>query len=420
MKKVLALVAVLAMLVSAFALTAHAAEPALLITPEMLADSGNTFGSCTAEVATEGDLTYAHVETTADDPWIVLKPAVTTDVANKYVAIKYRTTADDSCVGGSLYAKIDEPHADFELVKDGAWHTTVCDVSLAAPSIWGPDSPNTCWTGEFNRLDVLNGSPLNPGQEIDIAFVAFFANEADANAYDGSAAGQPATGLINESEYDVSYVLDSSNAQTWTTNGNIGNASVKYFFKAEDDGVKVAIRALGVNAGEYMQLNFNPGNKLAGSTGQFLSFVTGDSFKLLQHNHKNGVLDDANPNGADISDKVDGQIAAIDGGYEIVAKLPKALFTITDVEGADSFVYGQDDLYFGMFIVTGGQGYTNQSTAPGADWTVDGLGLTEYVLRGQPAPQTQPQTGDATVAVFAVLAVLAMGAAVVFAKKRSF
>jgi LPXTG-motif cell wall-anchored protein len=244
-------------------------------------------------------------------------------------------------------------------------------------------------------------------------------------------AEQPATSIINESEYDVSYVLDSSNAKTWT-NGNIGNASVKYFFKAEDDGVKVAIRALGVSAGELMQLNFNPGNKLAGSTGQFLSFVTGDSFKLLQHNHKNGVLDDANPNGADISDKVDGQIAAIDGGYEIVAKLPKALFTITDVDGADSFVYGQDDIYFGMFIVTGGHGYTNQSTAPGTDWTVDGLGLTEYVFKGQKAPETQPatqpdtqpetqpQTGDATVAMFAVIVVLTLGAVIVFAKKRSF
>ncbi|MBO7406640.1 MAG: LPXTG cell wall anchor domain-containing protein [Clostridia bacterium] len=35
-------------------------------------------------------------------------------------------------------------------------------------------------------------------------------------------------------------------------------------------------------------------------------------------------------------------------------------------------------------------------------------------------PATQPQTGDAAVAMIAVLAVLAMGAAVVFAKKRSF
>ena len=35
-------------------------------------------------------------------------------------------------------------------------------------------------------------------------------------------------------------------------------------------------------------------------------------------------------------------------------------------------------------------------------------------------PETIPQTGDATVAMFAVIAVLAMGAAVVFAKKRAF
>ena len=35
-------------------------------------------------------------------------------------------------------------------------------------------------------------------------------------------------------------------------------------------------------------------------------------------------------------------------------------------------------------------------------------------------PETQPQTGDAAVAMFAVIAVLAMGAAVVFVKKRAF
>ncbi len=39
---------------------------------------------------------------------------------------------------------------------------------------------------------------------------------------------------------------------------------------------------------------------------------------------------------------------------------------------------------------------------------------------GENPPETQPQTGDAAVAMIAVLAVLAMGAAVVFAKKRSF
>ena len=40
----------------------------------------------------------------------------------------------------------------------------------------------------------------------------------------------------------------------------------------------------------------------------------------------------------------------------------------------------------------------------------------------QPAtePETNTQTGDVTVAMFAVIAVLAMGAAVVFMKKKAF
>ncbi len=62
----------------------------------------------------------------------------------------------------------------------------------------------------------------------------------------------------------------------------------------------------------------------------------------------------------------------------------------------------------------------------------DGYGLVEgtegvtVTVEAQPAtqpstePETQPQTGDAAVAMFAVIAVLAMGAAVVFVKKRTF
>ncbi len=56
---------------------------------------------------------------------------------------------------------------------------------------------------------------------------------------------------------------------------------------------------------------------------------------------------------------------------------------------------------------------------------VDGeffLANPENVADTEPVtePETQPQTGDFTVAMFAVIAVLAMGAAVVFMKKRAF
>jgi len=48
--------------------------------------------------------------------------------------------------------------------------------------------------------------------------------------------------------------------------------------------------------------------------------------------------------------------------------------------------------------------------------------VVEYTGPAAPdtQPETVPQTGDATVAMFAVIAVLAMGAAVVFMKKRAF
>ena len=140
----------------------------------------------------------------------------------------------------------------------------------------------------------------------------------------------------------------------------------------------------------------------------------------MQHNHKNGLLDDDSAGGADITDKVANEVLKTADGYEVVFKLPKALFTINDVEGADAFVYGEDDLYFGMFLVAGGGGLTNQSQGPGADWTCKGLNLNEYVLETARQPESVPQTGDMTVVMFAVIAVLAMGAAVVFMKKRAF
>ena len=229
----------------------------------------------------------------------------------------------------------------------------------------------------------------------------------------------PAGSLFDENDYTVSYFIDKTNATNWS-NGNIGEMKVTYYFKVEDDGLAIAVKADGLDAGNYVQLNFNPGNYLWDTTGQFVSFVLGDTLTALQHNHANGLLDDPAPGGADITSKVNGQIVKTDSGFEFTAKLPKEIFTITDVAGADAFVYGQDDLYFGMFLVAGGGGLSNQKNTDYTDWTCKGLNLNEYVFEGQPEPATQPTTGDMTVAMFAVIAVLALGAAVVFAKKRAF
>ena len=57
---------------------------------------------------------------------------------------------------------------------------------------------------------------------------------------------------------------------------------------------------------------------------------------------------------------------------------------------------------------------TGPATPPNTSFTFIGVPATE------PATEDVPQTGDAAVAMFAVIAVLAMGAAVVFVKKRAF
>ena len=185
--------------------------------------------------------------------------------------------------------------------------------------------------------------------------------------------------VVSPGAYSKNYKINKDNAKTWT-NGDIGDISITYYLKLEENALNVGVIAKGVNEGDLIQLNFNPGNKLASTTGLFISFKVGDKLTVLQHNHKTGVLADDSAGGADISDKIETSIVKMSYGYDFTAKLPVELFKVTDVDGADSFELGADPLYFGMFIVTGNNGYTNQSAAPGSDWTCNGLGLTEYSL----------------------------------------
>jgi hypothetical protein len=219
----------------------------------------------------------------------------------------------------------------------------------------------------------------------DLAFqngaeAAFYPKTAIRVAPEGEAhAPVDPPSIVIGSAYSKSYSLNKGNAKTWT-NGDIGDISVTYYLKIAGDTLNVGVVAKGVNEGDMIQLDFNPDNKLAGVPGLFISFKLGDKLTVLQHNHKTALLDDDSAAGADISDKVETEIVKMSAGYEFTAKLPADLFKITDVDGLDSFEFGADPLYFGMFIVTGSHGYTNQSAAPGADWTCGGLGLTEYSI----------------------------------------
>ncbi|MBO5077220.1 MAG: PT domain-containing protein [Clostridia bacterium] len=201
--------------------------------------------------------------------------------------------------------------------------------------------------------------------------------------YDGPAAAELAIdGNVDPAEYSAAYVLDNSNAQTWT-NSDIGEAVIEYYLKVVDDGLVVGVIGKGVAANDMIQLDFNPGARIDESSagGLFVTFVLGDSLKVMQHNHKTALKDDPAAGGADITDLVEAKITKTDDGFMFEAKLPKDLFTVTDVEKAEDFAFGKERLYFGMFVVLGGaHGYTNQSAAPGSDWSPKGLGLHEYYI----------------------------------------
>ena len=413
MKKIITVVLAIVMVLSLCSISAFAAGgPDFLETAEDLYNDLDPESNNTVTMTLEDGYVNFDVANN-NDPWLVFKEPLPIGEANKYAVIKYRTSnAEVQTI--DFYIAIAEPHAiAHDIVADGEWHLAYATMDE------GGDTNKWTGNGTWARFDMMAGTGTN--WAIDVAWIAFFADENAAKAYTGEAAA-PA-GLINDGDYSVSYVIDKTNATSWA-GGQIGDLSVTYFFNVKDDGLEVAVRAIGLVQDNLVQLNFNPGNKLWDTTGQFVSFKLGDTLTVLQHNHKNGLLDDDSAGGADITAKVPNQIVKLDNGYEFTAKLPKELFTITDVEGADSFVYGQDDLYFGMFLVAGGGGLSNQQNTDYTDWTCKGLALNQYKFAGAPAPVTEPetvpQTGDAAVAMFAVIAVLAMGAAVVFMKKRAF
>ncbi|MBQ2306295.1 MAG: hypothetical protein II184_02145, partial [Clostridia bacterium] len=204
--------------------------------------------------------------------------------------------------------------------------------------------------------------------------------------YDGPAAAELAIdGSVDPLEYSAAYVLDSSNAQTWT-NSTIGEKSIEYYLKVVADGLVVGVVAHNVADGDMIQLDFNPGARIDESKagGLFVTFKLGDALTVLQHNHKTVLKDDAAAGGADITAQVEAKITKTDDGYMFEAKLPADMFKVTDVEKAEDFTLGKERLYFGMFAVlagaAGAEGYTNQSVAPGSDWSPKGLNLHEYFI----------------------------------------
>ncbi len=236
------------------------------------------------------------------------------------------------------------------------------------------DVPVTGLTGAQHELKVV--VRLESG---------YYYLNPDANPfflyYDGPAATDHAVdGAISGGEYGASYVLDASNAVSWT-NSDMGDRKIDYYLDIKDGALYVGCVVAGCAANDMVQLNFNPGARIDATTGLFISFQLGDALKVLQHNHKTELKDDPNPGGVDITDLVEAAITNTDGVYVFEVKLPENLFKVTDVEKAADFKLGTEKLYFGMFGVLGGGGYTNQSQAPGSSWNCVDLGIHEYYVK---------------------------------------
>ena len=241
------------------------------------------------------------------------------------------------------------------------------------------------------------------------------------------------TRTIEFSEKEASYVRLAINKGTATGNGDFGTGL----------GGHEVYGAYAVTVPEDTQPATEP-------AGGIRDFSTADNGDLMSY-------DQILVNGAEIANGNDAVIAAkalVDGSDGSVQTIAMHGWYGNKNSKIESFGYMIDSKapVFGDFKVDAEQAVIDAGGEYRYTITVDVSGLTDgkthkiqavvklengdivkmnrnadgkdrdaYVnYKAQYVQETQPATGDMTVAMFAVVAVLAMGAAVVFAKKRAF
>ncbi|MBO4326454.1 MAG: LPXTG cell wall anchor domain-containing protein [Clostridia bacterium] len=207
MKKIITIVLAVVMVLSLCTLTAFAeAEPKVVEkASDLFDDLDKSVASVVATLKEEDGVRFVNFDVAGNaDPWLKFITPLEVGADNKYAVVKYRTSST-AVASIDFYLQIAEPHSqNTGVVADGAWHNLVCNLETPFP-----DSMATLWSGSIARFDMMNGSGSN--WAIDIAWIAFFDNEADANAFTGAS-------IVDDAPIAVTY----SNKAIGGADNNIG------------------------------------------------------------------------------------------------------------------------------------------------------------------------------------------------------
>lgn len=200
-------------------------------------------------------------------------------------------------------------------------------------------------------------------------------------------------GIITEGEYAAKLEMKPDNVKSWT--GGTLDTTITYYLNAPRDRllfqaifVGIVIPNSGFNEGDMYQIAFNPGNIADEQQPLFVSFVVkNNSLTILQHNWETKLLEDSNPDGADITDLV--EEAIFEKGEEnvvIEAKLPQELFMLGDNYDDENGYAFPEMMKLGLFAVIKGQGYTTLPNVP-TTWTVSALGINDNEVKVMKDPE---------------------------------
>lgn len=184
MKKILAVLVIFVMLASAAAIPAWSAE----------------------------EFPYVHIVASGNDPYASFNfspdgnnTSINPDTV-KWACIKYRTVTETDTTGVQLIGQFYimpavEPFVPIKYNHTRQWETLVVDLTSVSEKTTLPSAWNS---GKYTNTSAIRFDPLesnrdaeaqdgendvarvSEGDSIDIAFIAFFENEEDAKAYDGT------------------------------------------------------------------------------------------------------------------------------------------------------------------------------------------------------------------------------------------